>query len=127
MLVHNTTEQDAITKWVEEYKDDKSKPPVVYFDVDDTLITYGSYSDRPKPTTLGILYRLHNLGCKIYIWSHGGALHAEQVAKDLGISSICQAFLDKPHIYVDDMLFENFVDMLIKPLSGESSNEGYVN
>lgn len=84
----------------------------IYVDVDDTLIFWKPGSKKGEAEDcLGynellckLLRRLHATGkAEIILWSGAGARHAEDVAKEAGITDIVKAYLTKPLIFVDDL------------------------
>lgn len=94
--------------------------PIVYFDVDSTLVT--SVSDCPKHLhdtgnwiEIGYhLFRVHTQhvakvkefwarGHTVMVWSAGGSDWAEQVVKELGLSDYVHYIAPKPYWYCDDL------------------------
>jgi hypothetical protein len=84
----------------------------VYVDVDDTLIFWKPSSKKTGPEDrLGYneglcktLRKLHATGkVEVILWSGAGAKHAEDIAKECGITDIVKAYLTKPLIFVDDL------------------------
>ena len=81
-----------------------SKPaqPVVYVDVDDTLVR--SFGSKRIPITAVVqrIRELHRAGFRLYCWSSGGAEYCRSSAAELGIAECFVAFLPKPHFMIDD-------------------------
>jgi hypothetical protein len=76
--------------------------PVVYVDVDDTLIRSVGTKRIPMPRVVDKVRNLHREGATLYLWSSGGAEYARTSAEELGISDCFVAFLPKPTILIDD-------------------------
>lgn len=76
--------------------------PVIYVDVDDTLVR--SFGSKRIPMTMAIqrVVALKEQGFTLYLWSSGGADYCKRTAAELGIENIFEGFLPKPNIYVDD-------------------------
>lgn len=105
------------------------KGPVVYCDVDDTLVRWDYHFGEPKPgalefvdpvdgkhlyleviqATVDALKRHYLRGHQIVVWSQGGAEWAEEVVEKLGLSSMVSAVLDKPTWYMDDIPASDFM------------------
>ena len=76
--------------------------PIVYVDVDDTLIRSVGTKRIPMPRVVEKVRNLHREGATLYLWSSGGAEYARTSAQELGISDCFVAFLPKPTIIIDD-------------------------
>ena len=76
--------------------------PIIFVDVDDTLVRSIGTKRIPMPRVIDRIRRLHQEGAILYLWSSGGAEYAEQSASELGISECFVAFLPKPTIIIDD-------------------------
>ena len=100
----------------------KFKEPIVYVDVDDTLVSWNHYgqfiegmieftapeSEHPmwlEPITEHIeAIKAHKLrGHTVVVWSAGGADWAEEVVKKLGLILYVDAILAKPNWFYDDL------------------------
>lgn len=97
--------------------------PIVYFDIDDTLVTLNCGDFAPGETevvlfkdtqgnshTLGVFrkhveaIKMHHIrGHKIVLWSRGGANWAYCVANALKIVEMVSLFIDKPTWFYDDL------------------------
>ena len=77
-------------------------PPIVYVDVDDTLVR--SYGTKRIPITAVVqrIRELHRAGFILYCWSAGGADYCQTIAVELGIADCFRAYLPKPQILIDD-------------------------
>ena len=91
----------------------------VYFDVDDTLISWypctadteGAthfningheyYKKAIKPNIEGLKAH-HRAGHLVVVWSAGGSDHAKNVIEALGIEKFVDVVLTKPDYYYDD-------------------------
>ena len=76
--------------------------PVVFVDVDDTLIRSIGTKRIPMPRVIDRIKSLHQEGATLYLWSSGGAEYARTSAQELGIVDCFVAFLPKPNIMIDD-------------------------
>lgn len=76
--------------------------PVIYVDVDDTLVRSVGTKRIPMPGVVAYVRRLHRSGATLYLWSSGGADYCRSTAEDLGIADCFAGFLPKPTLYVDD-------------------------
>lgn len=106
----------------------KFKEPIVYFDCDDTLVSwqhYGQYNPDTvafeDPATKGHLFlepiyehidalKGHKLrGHTVIVWSAGGADWAETVVKTLGLTNHVDAVMSKPDWFYDDIPSSEFM------------------
>jgi hypothetical protein len=80
-----------------------SATPVIYVDIDDTLVR--SFGSKRMPIThmVALVRKLKERGAQIYCWSSGGAAYARSTAEELGVSDCFEAFLPKPHLLLDDV------------------------
>lgn len=123
----------------------KFKEPIVYFDVDDTLVSWNhGYFYREGtveftcPHNQELLYlevisdhvealKAHKLrGHTVIIWSAGGADWAEEVARVLGLTKYVDAFASKPTWFYDDIPAKEFMPEMNRKhyiLKGRSTNE----
>jgi predicted HAD superfamily phosphohydrolase YqeG len=77
-------------------------PPVIYVDVDDTLVRSVGTKRIPIPAVVAHVRALKEQGADLYCWSSGGAEYARASAEELGIADCFSAFLPKPHALIDD-------------------------
>jgi hypothetical protein len=117
------------------------REPIVYCDVDDTLVswdfTYGDpgedkleFVDPADGKTLYLkviqktveALKLHAIrGHSIIVWSAGGAEWAKEVVVRLGLSDVVSACLAKPNWYLDDLPASEFMpERIRRDLSKES-------
>lgn len=80
-------------------------PPVIYVDVDDTLVRSFGSKRIPMRATVELVRALKARGAALYCWSTGGAEYARAAAKDLGVADCFVAFLPKPQMLIDDVAF----------------------
>jgi hypothetical protein len=76
--------------------------PIVFVDVDDTLVRSVGTKRIPIPRVVARIKALYQEGAILYLWSCGGADYARESARELGISDYFVAFLPKPTIIIDD-------------------------
>ena len=76
--------------------------PIVFVDVDDTLIRSAGTKRIPIPRVVARVKALYQEGAILYLWSSGGADYARESARELGTSNYFVAFLPKPTIIIDD-------------------------
>lgn len=79
-----------------------SQTPVVYVDVDDTLVRSIGTKRIPMPATIARVRELREQGAILYCWSTGGAEYAEASAREVGIFECFIGFLPKPHWILDN-------------------------
>ena len=77
-------------------------PPVVYVDVDETLVRSFGTKRIPITSVIERVRALHAAGFTLYLWSSGGADYCRQTAVELGIEPCFRDFLPKPHFMIDD-------------------------
>jgi hypothetical protein len=77
--------------------------PVIYVDVDDTLVRSFGSKRVPMTSTVALVRELKSRGALLYCWSGGGADYARTAAVELGIDDCFEAFLPKPHLLLDDV------------------------
>jgi phosphoserine phosphatase len=104
------------------------REPIVYFDVDDTLVSWNHYgqfiegmieftapeSEHPmwlEPIKEHIeALKAHKLrGHTVIVWSAGGALWAKEVALKLGLTKYVDAYMSKPNWFYDDIPAKEFM------------------
>lgn len=71
----------------------------IYVDVDLTLV---DETGRILPGAADGLRRLKDRGCRLFLWSTGGADYCRETATVYGLADLFEAFLPKPDIIVDD-------------------------
>lgn len=76
--------------------------PIIYVDVDDTLVRSIGTKRIPMPAVIARVRELWEQGAVLYCWSTGGAKYAEESARELGIAGCFVGFLPKPHWILDD-------------------------
>jgi predicted HAD superfamily phosphohydrolase YqeG len=86
--------------------------PVIYFDVDDTLIRSASTKRIPIPAAIATVRALKLSGARLFLWSTGGAEYARTTAVELGLVECFEAFLPKPNAIVDDQAITEWRDFL---------------
>lgn len=98
--------------------------PVVYFDVDDTLVMWGRPRNDPEGVFIKtdcrfadgeklwlVPHKVHitklkaykDTGAKVIVWSAGGGQWAKDVVTQLGLENYVDACLPKPDIAYDDL------------------------
>ena len=77
--------------------------PVIYVDVDDTLVRSFGSKRVPITSMIELVRALAERGAALYCWSSGGAEYARATAEELGLDDCFQAFLPKPHLLLDDV------------------------
>ena len=87
-----------------------TKTPVIYFDVDDTLVRFASTKRIPIPAAVESVRALKQAGARLFLWSTGGAEYARSTAEDLGLAECFEAFLPKPNVIVDDQAVSEWRD-----------------
>lgn len=104
----------------------KFKEPIVFCDVDDTLVSWKCYPKISKNSIAfndpsGTVYlnainehiealKLHKLrGHTVIVWSAGGADWAEEVVKKLGLEPYVDAVMSKPDWFYDDLPAAEFM------------------
>jgi hypothetical protein len=84
--------------------------PIVYVDVDDTLVRTAGTKRIPMPATISRVRSLHKAGATLYLWSSGGADYARATAAELGLSECFTGYLPKPTVIIDDQHFADWRD-----------------
>src|SRR3982751_6082238 len=85
--------------------------PVIYFDVDDTLVRSAGTKRIPIPFAIASVRRLKAAGAHLYLWSTGGAEYAHASATELEIADCFEGFLPKPTAIVDDQHITEWRDL----------------
>lgn len=78
-------------------------PPVVFVDIDDTLVRSFGSTRMPMNMPIALVRDLKNAGARLYCWSSGGADYARTAAEEVGLADCFIAFLPKPQVLIDDM------------------------
>lgn len=108
--------RDAFDSEVYDAKTERGKRCVIYCDVDETLISSYSNKNIVKPHVLKFLKYAKQKNCIIYLWSAGGAEYCKEIAEELGISDLFDAFLEKPDICIDDLYISaDFIQHRVHP------------
>lgn len=106
------------------------KENIVCYDVDDTLVMWGSNFDSPYDDNgvidpkrkafidpydnstnyltphkkhIGLLKKHKGRGCMVVVWSAAGVKWAESIIKELGLEEYVDVVTTKPSKYVDDL------------------------
>lgn len=85
--------------------------PVIYVDVDDTLVRSVGTKRIPIPAAIASVRSLKAAGARLFLWSTGGAEYARATALELGIANCFDNFLPKPSIIVDDQPVSEWRDL----------------
>ncbi len=88
---------------------DFREKPVIFVDVDDTLIRSFGAKQIPIPSAIRYVRASFEAGNELYCWSRGGAAYARDVATQLGIAQCFVQFLPKPDVILDDRV-EHLLD-----------------
>jgi hypothetical protein len=75
---------------------------IVFVDIDDTLARSAGSKRMPITSVGERVAALKRAGATMFCWSTGGADHAREVARELGLEHCFVAFLPKPTILLDD-------------------------
>lgn len=78
-------------------------PPVIYVDIDDTLVRSFGSKRMPMTSMVNLVRSLKEAGAALYCWSSGGDAYARSSAEELGLGDCFRAFLPKPQILLDDV------------------------
>jgi FMN phosphatase YigB (HAD superfamily) len=89
-----------------------TQAPVIYFDVDDTLVRSASTKRIPIPAAIASVRALKQSGARLFLWSTGGADYARSTAVELGLVECFEGFLPKPNAIVDDQAVSEWPDFL---------------
>jgi phosphoglycolate phosphatase-like HAD superfamily hydrolase len=79
------------------------RPPVIYVDIDDTLVRSFGSKRMPMGAMVALVRSLKERGAALYCWSSGGAAYARAAAEEVGLGDCFEAFLPKPHLLLDDV------------------------
>jgi len=80
-----------------------SSAPVIYVDIDDTLVRSFGSKRMPMGAMVALVRSLKERGAALYCWSSGGAAYARSAAEEVGLGDCFEAFLPKPHLLLDDV------------------------
>lgn len=72
----------------------------IFVDVDLTLV---NEHQRLLPNAVEGLLTLREAGCRLFLWSTGGADYCRRIAERYEMATLFDAFLPKPDLYIDDM------------------------
>ncbi|WP_224243090.1 hypothetical protein [Hyalangium gracile] len=89
--------------------------PVVYVDIDDTLVRSFGSKRVPMSTMVALVRSLKEHGALLYCWSSGGAAYARSAAGELGLGDCFEAFLPKPQLMLDDVQLEKWNVVQLHP------------
>lgn len=106
----------------------KFKEPIVFYDVDDTLVSwdhYGTFKEgmieftapesghpmwlEPIPEHIKAMKNHKLRGHTVVVWSAGGADWAEEVVKKLGLQPYVDVIMSKPNWFYDDIPASEFM------------------
>ena len=76
--------------------------PVIFVDVDDTLVRSVGSKRIPMSVVIQRVRDLHAAGAVLYCWSTGGGEYARASAAELGLADCFVDFLPKPRVMIDD-------------------------
>src|SRR5262245_54480346 len=87
----------AFTRSIASYTSElpMAQEPVIYFDVDDTLVRSASTKRIPIPAAIASVRALKQSGVRLFLWSTGGADYARSTAEELGLVECFEGFLPK--------------------------------
>ena len=77
--------------------------PIVYVDVDDTLVRSFGTKRIPIASMVTLVRGLKELGAEMYCWSASGSAYAREIAREVGLEDCFAAFLPKPHMLLSDV------------------------
>jgi phosphoglycolate phosphatase-like HAD superfamily hydrolase len=83
-------------------------PPVIFVDIDDTLIRSFGSKRIPISGMVTLVRSLKEHGAELHCWSSGGGDYARAAADEVGLADCFKSFLPKPHILLDDVKTENW-------------------
>jgi len=81
-----------------------------FVDIDGTLERKLLGFELPVKASVEGIRELKRRGAIVFLWSVGGADHARTAARNAGIEALCDGFLPKPHVYVDDKSVSRWED-----------------
>ncbi len=90
------------------YARSMSPAPVIYVDIDDTLVRSFGSKRIPMTTMVALVRGLKERGAALYCWSSGGAAYARAAAEEVGLGDCFEAFLPKPQLLLDDVSVGNW-------------------
>ena len=103
-----------------------SRQPVVFVDVDDTLVRSFGSKQIANDHVVRAVKGLHADGAVLYCWSSGGADYCREVCERLRIDDLFVAFLPKPDVLVDDLAPDRWRNLAVwhpSELRGRSPRE----
>ena len=77
--------------------------PVIYVDIDDTLVRSFGSKRIPMTSMIALVRSLSENGAELYCWSSGGADYARQAAEEVGLAHCFKLFLPEPNLLLDDV------------------------
>ena len=72
----------------------------IFVDVDLTVV---DEQQRLLPDAVEGLLTLREAGCRLFLWSTGGAEYCRRIAERYEMTPLFEAFLLKPDLYIDGM------------------------
>lgn len=72
----------------------------IFVDVDLTLV---DSSQKLLPGATEALAKLHDKGCRLFLWSTNGADYGRKIASRYNLTEMFDGFAAKPDIIIDDM------------------------
>lgn len=99
--------------------------PVVFVDVDDTLVRSFGSKRMPMGSMVALVRQLKERGAELYCWSSGGADYARDSAAEVGLGDCFRAFLPKPNLLLDDVDPSGWNLLRLHPaeVSGQTADE----
>jgi hypothetical protein len=100
--------------------------PILYVDVDDTLVrSVGGSKRLPIAHMVALVRELKERGAQLYCWSTGGAAYARESAEEVGVADCFEAFLPKPHLLLDDVRLRDWRALQLHPMecAGRTADE----
>lgn len=107
----------------------KLREPIVYCDVDDTLVSWEHFREkregdveftdpedgqpvylRPNFKHIEQLKSHKMRGHTVVVWSQGGMLWAEEIVRKLGLEKLVDAVASKPNWFIDDLPAKEFME-----------------
>ena len=90
-------------------------PPVLYVDVDDTLVRSFGSKRIPMTAMVSLVRGLKERGAQLYYWSSGGAAYARSTTAELGLEDCFEGFLPKPQMLLDDVSVQRWSVVHLHP------------
>jgi predicted HAD superfamily phosphohydrolase YqeG len=79
------------------------RAPVIFVDVDDTLVRSVGSKRIPMVAMVALVRDLNGSGAALYCWSTAGEDYARSAAEEMGLANCFRAFLPKPQVLLDDV------------------------